>query len=246
MINKLIRNLGKQLQAFLFRYGFEFDLIRPSNSIEKSLSLLLRQRNIDVLLDIGANRGQFLKRIRGLGFEGDVFCVEPLLVEGNILAKTASKYPKTRVLSGSAVSNKRGKAELNVSKNSVSSSLNYINKKHVASAEGSEISETLTVDLVTLSDLLEEFPSKKECAIKLDVQGHENTIIEEMQKSDLRTVKIIQLELSKVHLYEGSSVDKEIIPILEDLGFTLFSLGCGFSDPITGEMLQYDAIYVRD
>ena len=181
-----------------------------------------------------------------MGFEGDVLCVEPLLIEGNILTKAASKYPKTRVLIGSAVSDKRGKAELNVSKNSVSSSLNYINKKHVASAEGSEIIETQAVDLVTLSDLLELFPHKNQFAIKLDVQGHENTIVEDIKKSDLKAVKIIQLELSKVHLYEGSSVDKELVPILEHMGFTLFSLGCGFSDPITGEMLQYDAIYARD
>ena len=77
MISEISWNLGKHLQAFLFRHGFEFDLIRPSNSIEKSLSLLLRQRKIDVLLDVGANCGQFLERIRVWDSRATFFALNP-------------------------------------------------------------------------------------------------------------------------------------------------------------------------
>lgn len=237
---------GKILQKFLFKMGVQFDLIRPSNDIEKALVLLLSTRGIASLIDIGANRGQFGKRVRDLGYQGDLLCIEPLTSLRKDLEKFAKKFSRTQIMTGVAVSNKVGSRKFNISKNSVSSSLNKIMDRHTYSALDSAYISTQDVELVTLPTLISSFSGDEAVAVKIDVQGHENVIIEDIKKSDLRTVKIIQLELSKVHLYEGSSVDKELIPILEDLGFTLFSLGCGFSDPITGEMLQYDAIYVRD
>lgn len=246
MINQIVKKIGKYLQEFLFRQGFIFDFIRPSNMIESSLVLLLRQRNINSLIDIGANRGQFLDRVRILGYEGEVLCVEPLLTEAKSLIRSAKKYPNTRTLVGSAVSNKRGKAKFNISKNSVSSSLNDINERHIASAEGSESVNTQTVDLITLSELFEGFIDKSRIAVKIDVQGHENIIVDYIIEKKLEAIKVLQVELSRVPLYAGADIDMEVLRKLHEVGFEIYSLGAGFSDARTGEMLQYDAVLIRD
>ena len=245
MKNKIF-NLGKILQNILFSYGFIFDLIRPSNQLEKSLLLLLTSRGITSLIDIGANKGQFAKRIRILGYKGDLLCIEPIVALQKDLEKIENKYPKTKIMTGIAVSDKSGIQEFNISKNSVSSSLNNINSRHIISAPGSENVATQKVEVMTLLDLIEGFADKEALAIKIDVQGHENILINDIKKSELGAIKIILVELSRVQLYENSQTDKELVPVLEEMGFELYSLNCGFSDTETGEMLQYDAIYVRD
>lgn len=243
---KSIKYFGKFLQNFLFGVGIQFDIIRPSNQLEKSLVLLMSTKGITSLIDIGANRGQFAERVRRLGYKGDLLCIEPIASLQKDLTRIKNKYPRTQIITGVAVSNKVGSQKFNISKNSVSSSLNKITDRHINSASNSANISTQDVELVTLPTLISSFSGDEAVAVKIDVQGHENVIVEDIKTYGLKAIKIIQVELSKTQLYEGSSVDKELIPVLEELGFTLFSLGCGFSDAITGEMLQYDAIYVRD
>jgi len=35
-------------------------------------------QNCDLVVDIGANNGQWITAVRSLGFNGDVICIEPL------------------------------------------------------------------------------------------------------------------------------------------------------------------------
>ena len=184
-----IFNLGKILQDILFSYGFIFDLIRPSNHLEKSLLLLLTSRGITSLIDIGANKGQFAKRIRTLGYRGNLLCIEPIVALQKYLKKIEKKYPKTKIMTGIAVSDKGGTQEFNISKNSVSSSLNNINSRHIISAPGSENIATQKVEVMTLLDIIDGFSDKDDLALKIDVQGHENILINDIKKSKIDAIK---------------------------------------------------------
>lgn len=75
-VREEVRRATRRLLA---RQGFE---LRRMNSHDRSLDALLirllREKDPTVVLDVGANRGAFVDRIRGQGYEGRVISFEPL------------------------------------------------------------------------------------------------------------------------------------------------------------------------
>jgi hypothetical protein len=55
----------------------------------------------------------------------------------------------------------------------------------------------------------------------------------------------LEIELSLVELYKGQILYREMLGRLESMGFGLFSVEPGFTDPHTGRVLQFDGILVR-
>ena len=51
----------------------------------------LRSRKIDTVLDVGANVGQFGRRLRALGYNGDIVSFEPITLVFRELAATAAR-----------------------------------------------------------------------------------------------------------------------------------------------------------
>ena len=80
--------------------------------------------------------------------------------------------------------------------------------------------------------------------IKIDTQGYEKNVIDGATES-LNNIKIIQLEMSILPLYENEILFIEMINYLDKKGFQLFSLENGFSDLTTGQLLQVDGIFVQ-
>ena len=80
--------------------------------------------------------------------------------------------------------------------------------------------------------------------LKLDTQGYEKNILNGAKES-LSKIKGIQIELALKPSYNNAPGYKEIIEILEEFGFTLFSLEEGFEDEKTGQLLEIDAIFFR-
>ncbi|QGN55421.1 hypothetical protein [Novosphingobium sp. Gsoil 351] len=58
------------LRQVLDRYGFEL-------RYQPSLNLFLKFHDIDLVLDVGANLGQFAKQIRERGYAGEIWSYEP-------------------------------------------------------------------------------------------------------------------------------------------------------------------------
>ena len=80
--------------------------------------------------------------------------------------------------------------------------------------------------------------------LKIDTQGYEKNVIDGATKS-LGSIKVIQLEMSILPLYENEMLYVDMINYLDKKGFQLFSLENGFSDQHTGQLLQVDGIFVQ-
>jgi hypothetical protein len=61
----------------------------------------------------------------------------------------------------------------------------------------------------------------------------------------LPSIKGIKLELSLVPLYKGQVLFKEMIDIVEKLGYELYGIEPGFTAEKTGRMLQMDGIFFK-
>ena len=81
--------------------------------------------------------------------------------------------------------------------------------------------------------------------LKIDTQGYEYEILKGSKKA-LKKIKLVQIELSLVELYQGQKNLEKIIEFLKKNKFQIWSIVPGFKNKRNGRLLQYDIIMFRD
>lgn len=205
---------------------------------------LLRRCNIDVVLDVGANRGQYAKNLIRSGFGGRIISFEPLPDAFEILQSRSQKVPGWDAVP-LALSSQAGEATLNIAGNSDSSSMHPMLQRHLQSAPESKYVDSITVQKDRLDKRIDQWVNRSDRTfLKIDVQGHELEVLEGSKDCFDRIVGL-EIELSLVPLYEGQILWQEMIQRLDDQGFVLASIDPCFVDPETGGMLQADGRFIR-
>lgn len=204
----------------------------------------LRERGIDAVLDIGANHGQFGAELRLAGYSGRIISVEPLPETFEVLQRrTTGDHAWTACRS--AVSERPGTVTLNVSANTVSSSVLPILDVHTLAAPSSQYVASEEVASTTIDALMAEHglvPSSTLC--KIDVQGYEHAVLDGASGT-LPTLGGIRTELSLVPLYEGQLLMADMVDRLGSEGLELWMLDPGFVDPDSNRLLQLDGTFFR-
>jgi FkbM family methyltransferase len=211
------------------------------------LAMLLSRLRTELVVDVGANEGQFARELRAAGYRGRILSVEPLPAAHAKLAAAARTDARWYVADRCAVGAASGRATLNVASNSVSSSLRAMTSAHLEAASESRYIATEEVDVVTLDSLLDRYGQVADSAVfvKLDVQGHEGEVLSGAG-SRLDTIGGVQLELSLVELYSGQGLMPDQIDFLAEHGLSLWSIDRGFMDGASGRLLQCDGTFVRE
>ena len=205
---------------------------------------LLRQYDIDLVLDVGANTGQYAKWLFKKGYQGRLISFEPQPDAFSTLEQNASSYQQWNV-SNLALGSEETLATLNVAGNSQSSSLHAMLDRHVESAPDSAYTGKVDVQVRRVDDVLDEMGiDEQRIFMKLDVQGHEHETLRGATGC-LDRLLGIEIELSLVGLYEGQRLWRETIDSMKELGFELASLRPCFNDPQTSVLLQADGVFVR-
>ncbi len=239
MIKKTIKKLSRSLGVDLKRYNVQ-------TSEAAKMQRLLAYHNIDLVFDVGANIGQYAKLLRELGYSGRIVSFEPLSSAYSQLKAVSEKDPLWEIAPQTAIGNQEGEIVINIAGNSYSSSALPMLDAHLESAPESAYSGSETVKLSRLDTLAKDYikSETKSIFLKIDVQGLEKQVLEGAT-AILPLVKGIKLELSLVPLYEGQVLFKEMIDIVEKLGYELYGIEPGFTAEKTGRMLQMDGIFFK-
>lgn len=218
----------------------------PGVDPTEQLVTSLNHFNINYVIDIGANVGQFSVEILDNGFNGEIISFEPLTSAYSELVKNSKKYNNWTIYPKSAIGNTDGEIEINISNNSVSSSILNISKKHIDASNESRYIGIEKVRIHKLDSLFSKEQLKdKNIFIKIDTQGFEWQVLEGASNI-LEDTKGLLCELSFDKLYEGQHLWQEIITKLEQYNFKLWSLQYGLTDKTTGQTLQCDAIFYKN
>ena len=141
--------------------------------------------------------------------------------------------------------NKNSKNVINISKNSVSSSLLDISEEHIKNAPDSETIDQQQTEEIRLDDIFLELDiENKNLFLKIDTQGYEFQVLEGAKKS-LDKFKGILVEVSLVELYEDQKKWQEIVDFVQSYGFKLWSVDRGFTNKINGKTLQMDLCFFK-
>jgi len=243
-LRKIIRNFGIDI----VRYSpvpperhISIDYQRKNSSFLK----LLNFYEIDLVLDVGANNGQFASKLFKSGYVGKIVSFEPLSSAYEKLLEASRLHPNWEIAPRCAIGDKNTEIEINISNNSESSSVLPILSAHVDAAPNSVYIGSEKVKMLKLSEAADSYMKKSQATfLKIDVQGFEDKVLEGAAEI-LTNIKGMQLELSFIPLYQGGILFDEMRTKLKKMGFEIYYISPGFSDPRTGRMLQADGIFFR-
>jgi len=233
-VKSAIRGLGYDLRRF-----------QPAGSDDAQLRTMLQSHGINLVLDVGANIGQFGKMLRELGYRGRIVSFEPLSAEREQLLKASKNDPLWEVAPQAAVGGENGEIEIHVAANSSSSSALNMLDAHASAAPQSRYIGSERVRMHRLDSLAPGYLRQDSVFfLKIDTQGYEDRVLKGAEETLARTTGL-QLELSLVPLYEGQRLFDELIEHVKAAGFELWSLSPVLFDPKTGRLLQVDATFFR-
>ena len=226
---------------------FNLKLVKIVDQFNNSyrLTLSLREKNINYILDVGANEGQFVKELRFYGYKDKVVSFEPLLEAHKKLTEISKNDNDWEIFRPLALGNKNTKNIINISKNSVSSSILNMSEEHIANAPESRFIGKQSIEEIKLDDIFNELKiENKNLFLKIDTQGYEFQVLEGVQKN-LYLFKGILVEVSLLELYEGQKPWLEIINLIQSHGFKLWSVDRGFTNKKNGQTLQMDLCFFK-
>jgi FkbM family methyltransferase len=238
----LLQNLAKRA----FRgVGLEVQYLKRAVTEEAILRNVLRITDPVAILDVGANVGQYARSARQLGFRGRIVSFEPLSKAHVALQAAAGQDRDWIVAPRAALGRARGSATLNISQNTVSSSLLPLQSRGVVAAPASRYVGSEEVSVHRLDELAPPLvPTTGSLMLKIDTQGYEMEVLGGASGL-LERIAALQVELSLVQLYAGSPSLGGMLCYIDELGFEPFGLAAGFKDPDSGRQLQAEGFFVR-
>lgn len=237
--------LEARIRRFANAYGVDVQRYRPWQTEQGRLAAMLAAHDVDLVLDIGANTGQFASQIRAAGYAGRIVSFEPLREAHSKLLKNSAADKSWQVPPPVAIGDRQGEVDLHVAGNSVSSSVLPMLQSHAKAAPASSYIalERVRVNLLD-SEAWPHLAEGSNVFLKIDTQGYEDRVLRGATEILSRAVGI-QLELSLVPLYEGQKLFGELLNSLQQMGFSIWAIRPGFCDAATGRMLQVDAVLFR-
>lgn len=241
-MNSFERTTKKIFQSF----GILIRKYNPATSEELRRIKLFEHYNIDLVFDIGANKGQYATGIMDAGYKHKIVSFEPLSSVHSIVEKESQSYSNWTVAPRCAVGAKNEEIEINISANSVSSTLLNMLDSHIEGAPESKIIGKEKVQVYPLDEIGKQYIElTKNLFLKIDVQGFEQEVLKGATEM-IALAKGIEMEISLVLLYENQTwLLPQILEYMEQQGFVLTSIVPAFTDNVTGKVLQCNGIFYR-
>lgn len=215
------------------------------NSIDFHLASVFAKYEIDCVIDVGANVGQYGEFLRGIGYRGWIVSFEPVKSVFYELARKAKdddKWACYHLALGEMVEEKT----INVYSSSVFSSFLDANEYSKNIWKSLEDVMPEAVNVTRLDDIFTEITNltgSQNYYLKLDTQGYDLNVFRGAQNS-LNKVRAMQTELSLIHVYEGMPAPYEALSEFHSNDFLIS--GCY---PINRDeslaVIEYDCVLVK-
>lgn len=222
-----------------------FDVVRSTNNPAVTLLGLIKLP-IHTVIDVGANTGQFARKIKEFYPDASIYCFEPLPGPFKTLNEwTETQKGKVKAFN-MAVGDKQDEVEMFLHEDHTpSSSLLATTKYSEDYYPFVKEQKRVCVEQTTLDDVLRDIQCElsPEILIKLDVQGYEDRVVR--GGSDLfRQASACILEVCLDNLYEGQAGFRQLVSMLDDLDFRYVgNLDQSYGED--GHCIFLDAVFLR-
>jgi len=198
----------------------------------------IRERRVDVVLDVGANRGFWSKHLRMLGYKGLILAFEPDPETFQHLERMAAGDSQWRVFN-CALGSKAGEMDFHVILDG---------EQTVLSSAFKPLSGTPTIEkrvpVRTVAEVLqsENIGADRRIFLKMDTQGYDLEVFAGVETLD--NIVMLQSEVSVVPIYHGMPHYTDALRRYEEAGFDLRDLFvAGLMS--NGNVMEYDALMLK-
>lgn len=239
MISQVVKRLANRLG---------FDIQRMSNKhdlFSTHLQNVIKAKDIDCVLDVGANRGQYGELLRNLGFDGHIISFEPVTRVYEQLSLNSASDDRWTCFPF-ALGSQNSRDLINVYSSDVFSSFlqaNEYSKSIWHSLEEVEQEEVEIKTLDSIFDGLKELTGSERFMLKLDTQGYDSQVFEGVRGS-LSKIHVLQSELSMIPIYNEMQDVYQTLRAYNEAGFFISGMY-----PINRDesqaVIEFDCVLVR-
>ncbi len=210
------------LKRLVELFGYELINSKKQPALFPHLLRVFKQCEVDIVLDVGANLGQFAKDLRKRGFKGVIHSFEPVSSSFKILEQ-ASKYDKNWHVHNLALGDKNTSKDIYVSSASELSSFLKANTFGAGRLEGMPQTHMERVQIITLDHFLASNKPNQQTPnifLKMDTQGYDLNVFKGAQKS-LRVIVGLLSELSFKQIYRDMPSHTQALELYEQAGYNM-------------------------
>lgn len=209
------------------------------------LMSVLRLHAIDLVIDIGANEGQYAQRLRRAGYDGRIVSFEPQSAAHRALTEAAASDGAWQVAPPLALGEAAGEGQLNLSADSGMSSLHGFTEPMADLLDSAAFVGEETVALDRLDAVFDRHAGEAaDVLVKIDTQGNEQAILAGAS-GVMDKIRLIQIELSIVPVYQDQPNWRTMVTLLERLGYDLVLVIPGYFNTRTARLIEMDGIFAR-
>lgn len=236
--------LHKKIAAY---FGHEFTRINQNITQNQNLQTieLIKQHNIDLILDVGANFGQFGTDMRNAGYLGQIISFEPVNECYQHLSSIADHKWQ---IENFALGDKNSKETINISNKTVYSSILDVNEFGKSNFSNSiKVVDKQNILVKKLDDIIHKLVNnlnKRRVFLKLDTQGYDNRVIRGALQT-LGHVQVLQTEISCKIIYKDTPSVYQRLEELLNIGFNITGIFPISRDKDTMEILEFNCLLIR-
>ena len=246
-ISKVRDRLKQTVRSGVNRLGFDVVRLRNSHaSFDTHLQNVLKLHEIDCVLDVGANAGQYGRSLRELGFEGHIVSFEPVKTVFERLKAEAQGDARWHCYD-LALGDRDETRTMNVYSSTVFSSFLEATDYSKRIWKSLEDVRSEDVAVVRLDSIFEDLKRRTGCRsfyLKMDTQGFDKNVFAGAQGS-LGDVRALQSELSFIPVYKGNPSAYEVLASYHAHGYQISGMYPINRDNSSLAVIEYDCVLVR-
>ncbi len=213
------------LKRFVEYFGYELVNSKKQPALFPHLLRIFQQCQVDLVLDVGANQGQFAKDLRKRGYKGEIHSFEPV-TDSFAIIKQHSRNDKNWYVHKLALGSENGSNNMRVSSASELSS--FLKASNFGEQRLEKISETHmeNVQVSTLDSFLTEHglnQAGRKIFLKMDTQGFDLHVFSGAQHS-LGLIVGLLSELSIKPIYKDMPPYTQALNTYEQAGYNITGL----------------------
>jgi FkbM family methyltransferase len=207
---------------------------------------MLNYFNIEWVIDIGSNIGEEALSLIDFGYTGSILSFEPIAKVHQQLSGRSKAHQNWNVAERCAIGNKNQLVKLNVSENTIFSSIKDIADWHMQSRPDSRVVHQEEVKMYRLDDILPNYLDyTRRFFLKIDVQGYEEEVIEGAGQT-IKKAQGVKIEVPLKPTYENVTWRfNEWVRFFDDNDFYPYSLNPINLDKTTGIVSLADITFFK-
>lgn len=191
-------------------------IFTKKDNIHKAMKTILEQHPEIHVIDIGANRGDFVRTVVSINSDCQITAIEPIPSLAHNLSQKFKNYTNITIVNKAIVS---GPSDCKFNWYPEREELSGFNRLSDNAATNYRITKSEQINVATMTCNELTCPTNRDCFIKIDIQGTDLAILHELPKKLLSSVVGIMCEIPVNGIYEKKASWLKFFQWFETNGF---------------------------